>query len=74
MHISKKLVALLALGLLACGTVLASLLIFGPVQRRLAKLEDATRQLGAGDLSARAPEKGGDEKGAGERTEEEVGA
>ena len=55
------LVALLALGLLASGTALASLLIFGPVQRRLAKLEDATRQLGAGDLSARAPEKGGDE-------------
>jgi signal transduction histidine kinase len=55
------LVAVLALLLLACGTALASLLIFGPVQRRLAKLEDATRQLGAGDLSARAPEKGGDE-------------
>jgi len=36
-------------------------LIFGPARRRLRDLEMAARRFGAGDLTARAPERGGDE-------------
>jgi signal transduction histidine kinase len=46
---------------LIAATALAALLIFRPARRRLRALEDATDRLGAGDLAARAPEKGGDE-------------
>jgi len=46
---------------LVVGTVLTSVLIFGPARRRLRALEQAARQFGSGDLSARAPEHGGDE-------------
>jgi signal transduction histidine kinase len=35
--------------------------VFGPARRRLLQLESATERLGAGDLSVRAPEHGGDE-------------
>ncbi len=42
-------------------TTLAALFIFRPARKRLRALEEATARLGAGDLSARAPEKGGDE-------------
>src|SRR5205814_410264 len=48
-------------GVLVVGTVLASVLIFGPPRRRLRAVEDAARRLGSGGLSARAPERGGDE-------------
>jgi signal transduction histidine kinase len=58
------LMVVLAVALLAVGTTLAAVLIFGPARRRLADLEAATRALGAGDLSARAPETGGDEVSA----------
>ena len=47
--------------LVLVGTTLAALLIFGPVRPRLRSLEDAARKVGAGDLSARAREDGGDE-------------
>jgi len=50
--------------LLAAGTTAAAMLIFGPVRRRLRSLEDAARQVGAGDLGARAREDGGDEVAA----------
>jgi two-component system OmpR family sensor kinase len=50
-----------AAGVLVLGTVLATVLIFGPARRRLRELESAARHLGAGDLSARAPDRGGDE-------------
>jgi two-component system sensor histidine kinase BaeS len=53
--------AFVAAGVLVLGTVLATLLIFGPARRRLRDLESAARRLGAGDLSARAPARGGDE-------------
>ena len=53
-----------ALLLVAAGTTAAALLIFGPVRRRLRSLEDAARQVGAGDLGARAREDGGDEVAA----------
>ena len=46
---------------LMVATALAAALIFGPARRRLRALEDATERLGAGDLAARAPERGGDE-------------
>ena len=47
--------------LLAIATAIAALFIFAPARRRLKALEAATERLGAGDLSARAPEDGGDE-------------
>ncbi|HWF85360.1 MAG TPA: HAMP domain-containing sensor histidine kinase [Vicinamibacterales bacterium] len=53
--------AFVAAGVLVLGTVLATVLIFGPARRRLRHLESAARSLGAGDLSARAPDRGGDE-------------
>ena len=46
------------------GTTVAALLIFGPVRPRLRSLEDAARKVGAGDLTARAREDGGDEVAA----------
>jgi two-component system sensor histidine kinase BaeS len=47
--------------LLIIGTIIAAAFIFAPARRRLRALEAATERLGAGDLSARAPETGGDE-------------
>ena len=55
------LLALVAGGVLILGTVLTSVMIFGPARRRLRALETAARRLGSGDLSARAPARGGDE-------------
>jgi signal transduction histidine kinase len=46
---------------LVLGTVLTSVMIFGPARRRLRDVEGAARRFGSGDLAARAPEKGGDE-------------
>ncbi len=56
--------ALVGAVLVAVGTTAAALLIFGPVRRRLRSLEDAARKVGAGDLTARAREDGGDEVAA----------
>jgi signal transduction histidine kinase len=50
--------------LLVTGAGAASLLIFGPVRRRLRQLEDAATRIGAGDVTARASEGGGDEVAA----------
>ena len=50
--------------LVVIGTTAAALLIFGPVRPRLRSLEDAARKVGAGDLTARAREDGGDEVAA----------
>ena len=50
--------------LVVVGTTVAALLIFGPVRPRLRSLEDAARKVGAGDLTARAREDGGDEVAA----------
>jgi two-component system sensor histidine kinase BaeS len=47
--------------LVALSTTSAAMLIFGPVRGRLRSLEDASRKVGGGDLSARAREDGGDE-------------
>ena len=53
--------AVVGSAVLVVGTVLTSVMIFGPARRRLRALEQAARQFGSGDLSARAPEHGGDE-------------
>jgi two-component system sensor histidine kinase BaeS len=55
---------LVAGGVLVLGTVLTSVMIFGPARRRLRAVESAARRLGGGDLSARAPDRGGDEVAA----------
>ena len=56
--------ALVAGGVMVLGTVVTSLMIFGPARRRLRELEAAAHRLGAGDLTARAPARGGDEVAA----------
>jgi two-component system sensor histidine kinase BaeS len=52
---------LVAAGVLGVGTSLIALVVFGPTRRRLKQVENATQLLGAGDLTARAPDGGGDE-------------
>src|SRR4051794_3017616 len=47
--------------LLMAASVVVALVIFYPARRRLRALERAAQRLGEGDLSARAPQKGGDE-------------
>lgn len=56
--------ALVGIVLVAAGTTIAAILIFGPVRGRLRSLEDAAKQVGRGDLTARAREDGGDEVAA----------
>ena len=46
---------------LVIATLVAVVVIFAPARRRLSALEDAAERLGAGDLSVRAPDRGGDE-------------
>src|SRR4051812_2877559 len=53
--------SVVAAAVLIVGAVLTSAMIFGPARRRLRALESAARKLGAGDLAARAPDRGGDE-------------
>jgi two-component system OmpR family sensor kinase len=47
--------------LLTVAAGVVAMVIFYPARRRLAALEHAAYRLGEGDLSARAPQKGGDE-------------
>ena len=56
--------ALVGGGVLAVGAALIAFVVFGPVRRRLRAVQDATEQLGQGDLGARAPDDGGDEVAA----------
>ena len=53
-----------ALLLLVAGTAIAALVIFRPALARLSAVEAAARRFGEGDLTARAPEIGGDEVAA----------
>jgi signal transduction histidine kinase len=53
--------ALVAGGVFVVGAGLVALIVFGPARRRLKDVQVATERLGAGDLTARAPEHGGDE-------------
>lgn len=57
-----------ALGLLAAGSTIMALLIFGPVHRRLRTLDLAATALGQGRTDVRAVESGGDEVSALART------
>jgi signal transduction histidine kinase len=52
---------IVATGLLIAGSAVGALLIFRPTSRRLRTLQNAAQQIGAGELTARAPESGGDE-------------
>jgi len=49
------------IALLLLATVIAAIVIFTPARRRLHALEAAADRLGAGDLTARAPDNGADE-------------
>jgi signal transduction histidine kinase len=51
-------------GVLLVGMALVALLVFGPARKRLKHVQAATERLGSGDLTARAPEHGGDEVAA----------
>ncbi len=53
--------AVVAGAVLIVGTALIAFFVFGPARRRLKEVQSATERLGAGDLAARAPERGGDE-------------
>jgi signal transduction histidine kinase len=46
---------------LMAAAVIVALVVFNPARRRLAALEQAAQRLGEGDLTARAPQAGGDE-------------
>jgi signal transduction histidine kinase len=52
---------LFGVSVLALGSGLIVLVVFGPARRRLGMLRQATIELGAGNLEVRAPELGGDE-------------
>ena len=56
-----RLLSIPGTALLVVATIIATAFIFRPARRRLKALEAAAERLGAGDLSARAPESGGDE-------------
>jgi two-component system OmpR family sensor kinase len=56
--------AVVAVSVLLVGMALIAFVVFGPAQRRLKAVQEATERLGAGDLGARAPEQGGDEVAA----------
>ena len=55
---------LVGVGVLAFGMGVVAFIVFGPVRRRLRQVQEATERLGGGDLTARAPEQGGDEVAA----------
>jgi signal transduction histidine kinase len=49
---------------LGVGMALIAFVIFGPARQRLKQVQDAAERLGSGDLTARAPDRGGDEVAA----------
>ena len=65
--------ALVGGSVLALGTMLIALFVFGPARRRLKQLQEATVRFGAGDLTARAPDRGGDEVAALARSFNQMG-
>ena len=56
--------ALVGGSVLIVGSTLIALFVFGPARRRLKQLQEATVRFGAGDMTARAPARGGDEVAA----------
>jgi signal transduction histidine kinase len=53
--------AVMGLVLLLAGTSAMAFFVFRPAQRRLSDLQRAAVAIGSGEISARAPERGGDE-------------
>jgi signal transduction histidine kinase len=60
-HELGQLLSLPSTLVLMVATVVVALVVFNPARRRLAALEQAAQRLGGGDLTARAPQSGGDE-------------
>jgi len=58
---------------LIVGSMLIALFVFGPARRRLKQLQEATVRFGAGDMTARAPDAGGDEVAALARSFNQMG-
>ena len=65
--------ALVGGSVLVVGSMLIALVVFGPARRRLRQLQEATRRFGGGDMTARAPERGGDEVAALARSFNQMG-
>jgi two-component system OmpR family sensor kinase len=60
-HELGRLLSLPSTLVLMIAAVVVALVVFNPARRRLSALEHAAQRLGEGDLSARAPQAGGDE-------------
>jgi two-component system sensor histidine kinase BaeS len=65
--------ALVGGSVLVVGSGLIALFVFGPARRRMKQLQEATIRFGAGDMSARAPDRGGDEVAALARSFNQMG-
>jgi signal transduction histidine kinase len=65
--------ALVGGSVLIVGSALIALFVFGPARGRLKQLQEATVRFGAGDLTARAPDRGGDEVAALARSFNQMG-
>src|SRR4029450_6774274 len=65
--------ALVAGSVLIVGSARIALFVFGPARRRLKQLQEATIRFGAGDMTARAPDRGGDEVAALARSFNQMG-
>jgi signal transduction histidine kinase len=65
--------ALVGGSVLIVGSALFALVVFGPARRRLKQLQEATVRFGAGDMTARAPDRGGDEVAALARSFNQMG-
>jgi two-component system sensor histidine kinase BaeS len=65
--------ALVGGSVLVVGSGLIALFVFGPARRRMKQLQEATVRFGAGDMAARAPDRGGDEVAALARSFNQMG-
>ena len=65
--------ALVGGSILVVGSMLIALFVFGPARRRLKQLQEATVRFGSGDMTARAPDRGGDEVAALARSFNQMG-